>query len=75
MAATVKIDGQTSKIDGYEWAGDEPLTLLLNSLLDPAGPSGGDPNPEWTAANEAIKQLGGEILSFDRLDFDSSAIY
>lgn len=75
MAATVKIDGMTSTIDRYHWEGDEPVTSLLNSYLDPKGPWGYDPNPDYTAAAEAVKRFGGKILSFDEMDFDPDVVY
>jgi hypothetical protein len=75
MAATVEIDGQTATIEENKWTGDEMLVSLLNAFLDPAGPSGSDPNPDWTSANEAIKRFGGKILKYDRLKFDPRAVY
>lgn len=75
MAATVEIDDQTATIEENEWIGDEPLASLLNAFLDPAGLSGADPNPDWTIADEAIKQFGGKILRFDQLEFDPQAVY
>ena len=50
-------------IDGYQWASkDKKLEEALNLMLDPDGPSGADPRPDWNAAKEAIKRLGGEII-------------
>jgi hypothetical protein len=75
MAVTVKIDSQTATINDYEWTGDESLVETLNVFLEPDGPEGSDPNPDWTVAQAAIDELGGEIVSFDILEFDPDIVY
>jgi hypothetical protein len=75
MAATVEIDGQKATIEEYEWSGDEPLSTMLNLLLDPLGPSGSDPNSDYTAAKEMVDRFRGKLLSFDKLDFDPDVVY
>lgn len=76
MSATVMIGGEKATIDGYKWTSDDQaLEELLNALLDPLGPSGADPNPSLTAAQEAVKRLGGEVVRFDKPKFDPEAVY
>lgn len=76
MSATVIIGGERATIDGYEWTSDnQALEDLLNAMLDPLGPSGADPNPSLTAAQEAVKRLGGEVVRFDKPKFDPEAVY
>ena len=76
MSATVIIGGEKATIDGYEWTSDnQALEDLLNAMLDPLGPSGADPNPSLTAAQEAVKRLGGEVVRFDKPKFDPEAVY
>ena len=76
MSATVAIGGERATIDGYEWTSDnQALEDLLNAMLDPLGPSGADPNPSMTAAQEAVKRLGGEVVRFDKPEFDPEAVY
>lgn len=74
----VKIDiaGNVATIKGYKWSGDNNvLVSLLNAMLDPAGPSGADPNPDLTAAQAAIDALGGEITRADETEYVEGRIY
>ena len=49
------------------WRGKEkPVVDMLNSLLDPNGPAGDDPDPEATIAKE-VEKVGGKILERDEL--------
>lgn len=76
MAATVKVFGVQATITDMQWSSDfEDLTKMLQSMLDPDGPSGSDPNPDYTAAALVVEALGGEIVSFDEADFDPDAVY
>lgn len=74
----VKIAGITARINEYVWTSDnKDLEKLLNSMLDPEGPSGADPNPDYTAAMQAIEALGGEITEGKTLldDYDPKKVY
>jgi len=67
---SVKVDFGISEatINNYHWTSeDKDLEQLLNTMLDPLGPSGDDPTPDIHAAEAAIEQLGGEIVSVDKL--------
>jgi hypothetical protein len=75
VAATIKIGDQTATISDFEWSGDQSLVDTLNALLDPSEPNGSDPNPDWTAAQNAIKELGGRMIRFDRPFFDPRLVY
>lgn len=78
MAATIDLGLGLSKatIDGYEWTSDDKIFEdLLNTMLDPYGPSGADPNPDLTAAQAAVKQIGGKIISFDEVENVPGRIY
>jgi len=76
MSATVIIGGERATIDGYEWTSDnQALEDLLNAMLDPLGPSGADPNPSLTAARSAVDRLSGEVVIFDKPEFDPEAVY
>lgn len=66
MAARVLFPEGEATIKEYHWTAERPsFERLLNSLLDPYGPGGHDPNPDLTAAKEAMKLLGGKLLSWD----------
>jgi hypothetical protein len=69
MPATIQIGPFRATITDYRWSSDTPeLLALLNVLLDPTGPSGSDPNPDLTAAQNAANLLGGQIVAAEALD-------
>ena len=68
MAATIKVLNWTATIDAYQWASaNENLARLLNAMLPTWGPSGADPNPDYTAARQAAEVLGGKVVAYDDL--------
>jgi len=77
MAVTVRIARAETSIEDYVWTSKEAsLAGLLNAMLDPLGPSGADPNPDLTAAQAAIKILGGEILDAgEPLPYEPGMVY
>jgi hypothetical protein len=77
MAVIVRLaSGTTAIIDGYYWTARDPtVAALLNAMLEAAGPSGADPDPDRTAAQRAIAVLGGEILRADDAPFEDGVIY
>ena len=76
MTAIISLLGMKATIQAYEWvAEEERLKSLLNSLLDPFGPSGADPNPDLTAAQEAMHILGGEVVSYDEIKNVEGRVY
>lgn len=76
MAATIKIGSFTATIDNYKWTSDnKEFAAMLTTLLPALGPSGSDPNPDHTAAVEAVNLLGGEVVSFDQLPYVDGRIY
>ena len=63
MSVTARIAGVTVTISGYKWSGgDAILVRLLNVMLNPYGPSGADPYPDFTAAAQAVDEFNGEII-------------
>ena len=69
MSAIVELFNVTCIFDGdfYRWSSPDNPTIaeLLNSLLDSGGPSGSDPNPAGTAANEARRTFGAKIIDIE----------
>lgn len=60
-------DGEEAEIDQYQWKTKRAtFQKLLNSFLDPGGPSGSDPDPDYTAAQAMIKHFGGQVISWDK---------
>ena len=76
MNATIELSGMQATIGGWEWTGkDEQIVALLNSMLDPDGPSGGDPAPNYHEARRVATLLGAEVLEFELPEYDPEAIY
>ena len=68
MATRVKYKGRVVEFnrEAYCWEGDYALADLLNALLPDEGPSGADPDPAYSAAHEAKREMPGlEILEVD----------
>lgn len=77
MAATIRLeDGAEATINFYQWAcEDVQLCDMLEFFLDPLGPSGSDPNSDYHAAVAAVEALGGEIVSYDKTEYEEGVIY
>jgi len=76
MTAKIRTIGTEATIDNYKWTSkDKALEGALNAMLSPYGPLGSDPNPDYTAAQEAVKALGGEVIEFTESEFDPEAVY
>jgi len=76
MNATIELRGMQATIEGWEWTGtDEQSVTLLNAMLDPAGPSGGDPAPNTHEARRVAELLGGKVVDFELPEYDPEAVY
>lgn len=76
MTAKVRIGANTATVEDYRWTSDSAgLERSLNAMLDPSGPSGADPNPDLTAAQKAVKRLGGGIVEFDETEYIEGRVY
>jgi len=76
VIATIELAGMQATIEGWNWTGtDEQLVTLLNSMLDPIGPSGGDPAPNTHEAQRVAELLGAEVVEFELPEYDPEAIY
>lgn len=78
MTAKVRLNifqGVEATIDHYKWtSNNKKIAQLLNSFL-PDEPEPSDPNPDYTAAKETVKKLGGKVLSYDKPKFDPKVVY
>lgn len=78
MSAIIKVEGVKATIDDYKWTSkNEELQDFLNSLLDPNGPSGGDPNPDLHAAQAAVQILGSgaSLIDYEKLPYVEGRVY
>ena len=76
MIATIELAGMRATIKGWSWTGtDGQFVTLLNAMLDPYGPSGGDPAPNTHEARRVAELLGGKVIAFELPEYDPEAIY
>jgi hypothetical protein len=72
----VKFGITTATIDGHLWqSGNDALTSLLNAMLPQSGAAGDDPDPDFTAAQDAANRLGGNIVASDNPDYEDGMLY
>lgn len=76
MSATIKVLNKEYTITDYKWSGPNKMVVrMLNSFLDPDGPSGSDPNPDATAARAVVDEMGFEFLRYDKLKYVPGRVY
>jgi hypothetical protein len=72
----IEIFGAEAIIDGYQWScQDATIERMLNTQLDPSGPSGTDPDRDNPAAQADNKRYGGRIVSSDKPDSPKGTFY
>ena len=77
MSVTVQILMSNAMIENGIWSSkDRTLKKFLDSLKPLYGSEGADPNPDLTAAQEAVNLTGGAIINIDQnYKFDPEVIY
>ena len=82
MATIVKALDTVCTLDWdeeHEWTCDGPEAELLsesfNAHLVFFAPSGADPNPPYTHAQDMAELYSGEVLEFDEVPFDPDVVY
>jgi len=64
MTVEIEVGGERATIKDYRWkCKDDLLRKLLQGMLDPGGPSPSQPHPDYEAAVEAVRALGGKVLT------------
>jgi hypothetical protein len=65
------------EIPTWSCQGPEAQTFAqaLNLHLKYFDPSGADPNPPYTHAQDMAKRFEGEVVEHDELDFDPDVLY
>lgn len=65
--------------DPMAWTGEGPtaeqMVPRLNRQLAWFSPSGADPNPPSTFAEEMAELFGGEVIEVDEVPFDPDVVY
>lgn len=76
MAATIEVMNEIATLENWEWqCADPTVAEILNTELDPQGPSGGDPNPCQTEAVLMVSKYGGELLHSDPTISEPNKVY
>lgn len=76
MPAVVRFDSVLATINGYEWECDDSvLKALLDSMLDPDGPSPSNPQPDITEARRVAEVLGGEVMEEIPEEHEEGKVY
>ena len=76
MSATIRVGTFEATIEGWQWAGDNPAFVgMLNARLDPVGPSGADPAPDYHEALRVVEEIGGEVIDYELPEYVRGRIY
>ena len=76
MKATIRVGDDVATLEDWEWTGEDIIfTQMLNSMLDPLGPSGSDPAPNTHEAERVAELLGGEVVGYEIPVYASGRIY
>ena len=72
----VIVAGTNASVEHYLWSCENKvIEKYLNAVRDPLGPSGADPYPDLSLAEDAVKRLGGEVLEFEEQEYVEGRIY
>lgn len=76
MTATIRAGTFEATIDGWEWTGDNASFVdMLNANLDPEGPSGADPAPDYHEALRVADKIGAMVTEYDLPEYVEGRVY
>ncbi|MEM7345912.1 MAG: hypothetical protein AAF485_16860 [Chloroflexota bacterium] len=76
MSVTIEVNGIQATIEDYQWScEDEALLAVLNTFLLNNGPSGADPNPDKTVADEVVAALDGRLIEAEEMPYVKDRLY
>jgi hypothetical protein len=76
MSATIQKGPFEAIINGWNWTGNHAAFVsMLNTQLDPNGPSGADPAPDYHEAKRIAKRIGAKVIRFDVPEYVAERIY
>lgn len=76
MSATIQAGLFEATIKDWHWTGDNPaFVAMLNARLDPAGPSGADPAPDYHEAQRVAAEIGAEVIDYELPEYVSGRVY
>lgn len=71
----IQVGDREATLHDLEWSStDQALLTLLTALLPPDGPTGFDPDPDYTVAAAAAEMLNGTIVESDAVVEDSEDV-
>lgn len=66
MSVTIRIADIEATIQNLQWTcDDEDILAMLQSFVPRHGPSGADPWPDMTVAQEAMRLMRGTLVASD----------
>lgn len=72
MPVTIELFPNKATIKDYQWTSDNrTFQAMLNEMLNIGGPSGDDPDPDFTAAKRIAKVLGADIIKHEQVEDDA----
>ena len=76
MPATIRVNSSTATVQDCEWQSTDPMLLMfLNALQDPMGLSPSIADPDLYLAQEAIANIGGELIAHTPEPYDPQMVY
>ena len=76
MSATIQAGTFTATLQDWLWTGGNPaFVAMLNARLDPEGPSGADPAPDYHEALRIADVIGAEVIDFELPEYVKGRIY
>lgn len=76
MSATIQKGAFEATISDWNWTSDSTaFARMLNTQLDPEGPSGSDPAPDYHEALRVSELIGAEVTTFDLPEYVEGRVY
>lgn len=76
MRATIEVADARATLKGWNWTSrHEAWAAVLNSMLDPLGPSGSDPAPSLHEARRVVSIIGGAVVDYKLPKYVEGRVY
>lgn len=76
MRATIRIGDIEATLEEWQWTSGSDLWVeVLNGMLDPDGPSGSDPAPNFHEAQRVAGILGTDVTDYELPEYVEGRVY